>query len=155
MKDYIEEVIDEADETLMVNQRDQANTPAKATLFEINTESPPLNKADADHYHRLTAKLLYLAPRARPDLLTSVSFLCTRVKSPTQEDWTKLSRTLRYLNKTKDLILTLEANNLQQLKCYIDSAHMLHHDLRGHTGGYTSNCQSKNHDEHIIFFASS
>jgi len=132
MKDYAKDIIEEADTALMAKQRDQANTPAKATLFEINAESSPLNKADADHYHRLTAKLLYLAPRARPDLLTSVSFLCTRVKSPTREDWTKLSRTLRYLEKTKDLIPTLEANNLHQLKCYVDSAHMLHHDLKGH-----------------------
>ena len=130
MKDYAEEIIEEADATLKTNQRDQANTPAKATLFEINAESPVLNKEDADHYHRLTAKLLYLAPRARPDLLTAVSFLCTRVQCPTQDDWNKLSRTLRYLNKTKDLILTLEVDKLQQLQCYVDSAHMLHHDLK-------------------------
>ena len=97
MKEYVEETIKEADAALMTKQRDQANTPAKATLFEINAETPPLNKADADHYHILTAKLLYLAPRARPDLLTAVSFLCTRVKSPTQEDLVKLSRSLRYL----------------------------------------------------------
>ena len=75
MKDYVEEVIDEADEALTINQREQANTPAKTTLFNINAESPALNKKDADQYHRLTAKLLYLAPRARPDLLTVVSFL--------------------------------------------------------------------------------
>ena len=138
MQDYIKEVIDEADETLMVNRREQANTPAKTTLFNINAESPALNKEDADHYHRLTAKLLYLAPRARPDLLTAVSFLCTRVQCPTQEDWMKLSRTLRYLEKTKDLILTLEVDDLCQMHCYVDAAHMLHHDLKGHTGGYTS-----------------
>ena len=75
MKDYVEEVIDEADEALTINQREQANTPAKTTLFNINAESPALNKKDADQYHRLTAKLLYLVPRARPDLLTVVSFL--------------------------------------------------------------------------------
>ena len=94
MKDYADEIIEEADATLMTNQREQVNTPAKTTLLEINAESPVLNKEDADHYHRLTAKLLYLAPRARPDLLTVVSFLFTRVKSLTQEDWGKLSRTL-------------------------------------------------------------
>ena len=27
---------------------------------------------------------------------------------------------------------------MHQLKCYVDSAHMLHHDLKGHTGGYTT-----------------
>ena len=34
--------------------------------------------------------------------------------------------------------MTLEANDLRQLQCYVDSAHMLHHDLKGHTGGFTS-----------------
>jgi len=86
----------------------------------------------------MTAKLLFLAPRARPDLLTAVSFFCTRVKQLTEEDWNKLSRTIRYLEKTKDLFLSLEAKDLRQLQCYVDSAHMLHHDLKGHTGGFTS-----------------
>ena len=31
MKDYVEEVIDEADEALIINQREQANTPAETT----------------------------------------------------------------------------------------------------------------------------
>jgi len=44
----------------------------------------------------------------------------------------------RYLEKTKDLILTLEVDNLCQMHCYVDAAHMLHHDLKGHTGSYTS-----------------
>ena len=34
--------------------------------------------------------------------------------------------------------MTLEVDNLHQLQCYVDSAHMLHHDLKGHTGGYTT-----------------
>ena len=29
-------------------------------------------------------------------------------------------------------------DNLHQLQCYVDSAHMLHHDLNGHTGSCTS-----------------
>jgi len=129
MNSYMHEIIDEADETLKRKQRDQANTPANTNLFKVNIDSLALSKQDADHYHTLTAKLLYLAPRARPDLLTAVSFLCTRVQCPTQEDWNKLSRTIRYLDKTKNLFLTLEVDKLQQLQCYVDSAHMLHHDL--------------------------
>ncbi len=31
MKDYAEEIIEQADVTLMTNQRDQVNTPAKTT----------------------------------------------------------------------------------------------------------------------------
>ena len=137
MNSYVQEIIDEADGTLKKKQRDQEKTPANTTLFKVNIDSPALSKQDADHYYKLTAKLLYLAPRARPDLLTAVSFLCTRVQRPTHEDWNKLSRT-NYLDKTKNLFLTLEVDKLQQMQCYVDSAHMLHHDFKGHTGGFTS-----------------
>ncbi len=32
-------------------------------------------------FHTMTARLLYLVKRSRPDLLTTTSFLCTRVKT--------------------------------------------------------------------------
>jgi hypothetical protein len=43
------------------------------------------------------AHLLYLLQHARPDILTAVGFLCTRVKEPTEEDQQKLLRLLGYL----------------------------------------------------------
>ena len=113
---------------------EEEGTPLKDNDHDLGSD----DIEDADHYHKLTAKLVYLAPRARPDLLTAVSFLCTRVQCPTQEDLSNLSRTIRYLDKTKNLFLTLEVDELQQLKCYVDSAPMLHHDLKGHTEGFTS-----------------
>jgi len=41
-------------------------------------------------FHHITAKLLFLAKRARPDILTTVAFLTTRVKDPDEDDWNKL-----------------------------------------------------------------
>ncbi len=38
----------------------------------------------------ITAKLLYLVKRARPDILTVISFLCTRVTGPMVEDKNKV-----------------------------------------------------------------
>jgi hypothetical protein len=57
-----------------------------AYILTVTADSESLNKKDSEWYHTITAKLLYLAKRARPDILTVVCFLCTRVTKPTAED---------------------------------------------------------------------
>ena len=52
----------------------------------------------------------------RPDLLTEIYFLCTRVKLPNEDDKMKLGRVMKYLNTTKDLILRLKYDNLNMVK---------------------------------------
>jgi len=51
----------------------------------------------------MVAKLLYVAKRTRPYLLTLISFLKTRVRHATEEDQDKLRKGLRYLNSTKSM----------------------------------------------------
>ena len=58
-----------------------AATPANQNLFNIDENSQPIKELEAHAYHTSTAKLLFLAKRARPDLLTAVAFLTTRVKA--------------------------------------------------------------------------
>jgi hypothetical protein len=55
-------------------------TPATSTLFVSNENSPCLSVEEKVTYHSLTTKLLYFAKRIRPDLLTVVLFLTTRVQ---------------------------------------------------------------------------
>ena len=59
-----------------------ANTPADENLF-ILRQSPPLNVAEAKRFHSFVAKLLYFSKRIRPNILTLVAFLTTRVQAPT------------------------------------------------------------------------
>ena len=54
----------------------------------------------AEAFHTFVAKGLFLCKRARPNTETVISALCTRVKEPTQDDWCKLLRYMRYLNAT-------------------------------------------------------
>jgi hypothetical protein len=61
------------------------------------------------------AKLLCLSKRARPELLTAVTFLATRVACSTEEDWGKLDRVLRYLNSTPELGLVLQADKNERI----------------------------------------
>jgi hypothetical protein len=81
---YIEELIKEMPVELI---KGSGVTPAANHLFLVNPECPRLNDVDAALYHHLTAKLLYLSKRARPDLLLTVSFLTKWVIQPDLDDW--------------------------------------------------------------------
>jgi hypothetical protein len=87
----------------LYNVRGTAASPATTSLFEIDGTSNKLSTQNREDFHSCVAKLLYLAKRVRPDLLTAVSFLATRVNEATMQDQNKLSRLLRYLNATSDM----------------------------------------------------
>ena len=115
-----------------------APTPAKRTLFEIDDSSPLLDKEQAELFHRVVAKLLYLSKRGRSDIQLAIAFLTTRVSRSTVQDLSKLRRVLQYLNGTKDLFLTLGADSLERLKTWVDAAYAVHTDMKSHTGGAVS-----------------
>jgi hypothetical protein len=66
--------------------------------------------------------------------MTIVSFLCTRVQNPTDEDFKKLLHLLGYLKNTRYKILVLKANKILRIEAYIDAAFALHFDSKSHTG---------------------
>ena len=107
-----------------------------AHLFEIRDkkETRPLGEEQALAFHHTVAQLLFMATRARQDIQTALAFLTTRVKNPDEDDWGKLKQVLKYLNGTKFLKLTLTVENLGMLKWYVDGAHNVHWDCKGHGG---------------------
>ena len=56
------------------------------------------------------------------------------MKAPTEEDWTKLKRLLKYVNGTRKEVLTLSADDLHVLKWYVDASFAVHPDFKSHTG---------------------
>jgi hypothetical protein len=100
----------------------------------VNEAATPLDKHDAEKFHTLTAKLLFLSKRARPDLQQEVGFLTTRVKAPDTDDWKKLARVMKYLRGTQELSLTLEADDTHVIKWWVDAAFAVHKDMRSQTG---------------------
>jgi hypothetical protein len=111
-----------------------ARTPASDNLFKIDEKGEQLNKEKSEYFHSLTAKCLYLAKRARPDILTAVSFLVKRVNGPTVEDMKKLERVIRYIRGTKEMGIILEANVNLGVYGYIDASYGVHADLKSHSG---------------------
>ncbi len=109
-------------------------SPAVKNAFSVDPEAEVLKEADRKLFHMMVAKLLYLAKRARPDLLTIVSFLCTRVTKATREDATKLSWVLGYLQKTRGETLRLEPKGMLQVEANVDASFAPHSDSKSQMG---------------------
>ena len=76
-----------------------AATPAGEDLFGQKSsidKKLPQDKAEA--FHTTVAQGLFLTKRGRPDIHTGITFLCTRVQQPNEEDWEKLMRLMKYMN---------------------------------------------------------
>jgi hypothetical protein len=81
------------------------------------------------------AKALYVTKRARPDISLVIAFLTTRVRSPDNDDWEKLSHLVEYLRGDRDRPLVLGADNEGMLMWYVDASFAVHPNMLGHTGG--------------------
>ena len=69
---------------------------------------------------------MFLAKRARPDILIGVVFLSIRVLKPNTDDWVILLRILDYLNLKRNIMLKLEAEDITTFGT--------HTDFKSHTG---------------------
>ncbi len=134
MSFFVKSTITELQRRLGLQHLKQRAVPGNKTYFVINHNATKLCEEHRKIFHTTTACLLYLAKRARPDILTVTSFLCTRVKSPTEEDMTKLLLTLGYLQNTQQTTLTLKPKKPMQLEVYIDAAFAAHDDSKSHSG---------------------
>lgn len=135
MVDYLQGMLDEAP---LEFAGGSAATPAANYLFDADESAPKLDRDRAARYFHHVMQFMWVAKRARPDLLLPVSYLATRVKSPDVNDWKKLGRVFRYAESTKDLVLTLEGDKLNTLKWYVDASFAVHDDMKSHTGAMLS-----------------
>ena len=114
-----------------------AKTPASDDLFVIGDTNILTNEMSSK-FHSGVAKCLYVAKRARPDILTAVSYLTTRVQSPNESDYKKLDRLFKYLNGTKELGLRLTQKNGINVMIQIDASFAVHPEAKSHAGSATS-----------------
>jgi hypothetical protein len=138
---YISGMIEELEEALAIYaenlDRDYPH-PAAKWLFTVKPDTEELNEAKADIFRKFVAKLIWVMKRGRPDVEPTVSFLSTRVKAPDKDDWHKFKRLMCWIKKTKTDVRIIGADDLLNMIVMIDSAHAVHNDMRGHTGGVTS-----------------
>ena len=94
MKAFIDDLIAETPSELL---KGMAASPAGQHLFTVNENCSKPSKEQAELFHYLTAKLLYLSKRTRPDIQTAIAFLTTCVSSPDCDDYKKSGRCLKYV----------------------------------------------------------
>ena len=93
-----------------------------------------MDKSDAETFHTFVMKCMFVAKRRRPDILTGISYLSTKVLKLYKEDMKKLTRIINYIKNSIDICLTLEADDARKITWYVDSSFGTHQDLRSHTG---------------------
>ena len=109
-------------------------TPGASVLFDVR-DAPKATQQEAKWFHTHVAKILYLAKRVRPECLTAVAFLSTRVAAPDIDDLAKLRRLLGYIRLTRARGIVLRIGTTIAVKAYIDAAYGVHQDSgRSHTG---------------------
>ena len=105
-----------------------AVTPASDNLFMVDETSPRLSNKQADYFHRVTARFLFVAKRSRSDLQVCVSYLCTRVKASTESDYKKLTRLVQYTRRTVHLPLHIGWSD-GTLTWNVDALFAVHQDF--------------------------
>jgi hypothetical protein len=111
------------------------DTPADTNLFLDDPTSEPLEPGIAKDFHTGAAKLLFLAKRARPDILTATSICCSHVTKPSKQDWKRLDRIFRYLFGTSGLGLCFRRKMELVIECYGDASFASRlADMRSRTG---------------------
>jgi len=126
MKRHIDEILEDYEDS-------EKETPATGDLY-VRGNSRGLSRENAERFHSLVAKMLWSAKRTRPDILTAVTYLTTRVQSPSDQDWKKLQRVRGYLKATREKILTLGILGLIQLMFWGDAAFDVHEGALSHGG---------------------
>jgi hypothetical protein len=101
-------------------------------LFKVDEKSVALNDSERELFHTVVAQGLFLCKRACPDVAPAIAFLTTRVQHPTQEDWMKLVKMMRYLKDSAEDLLTLKADGSGTIKWYTDASFSVHPDYRSH-----------------------
>jgi hypothetical protein len=94
-----------------------------------------LDKTGRLWFHSYVAKLLYIAKRVKPECLTAVSFLTTRVQAPSEQDHNKLIRVIKYVRYSRDRGITIEVGDSGfRVQLLTDASHAVHADMKSHSG---------------------
>lgn len=129
MRGYTDEVVSTS------GVRGTARSPATDGLFESRESAELVEEATRVWFHKIVAMVLYLAKRTKPECLTAVSYLSTRVTKCTTDDVDKLQRLIRYIAGTRDSGVVLMPGVAGiTVKLFVDASYGVHHDAKSHTG---------------------
>ena len=122
------------EKSILKNIKGTSPTPADDHIFRINPDAALLPKEHAQLFYSNVQALLWMGKRTRPEILCAVSFLISRVQSPTEEDLAKLFRVLKYLNGFRGKHIRLRADDVMTVTAFVDAAYAPHDDCKSHDG---------------------
>lgn len=96
-------------------------TPASNHLYKKGEGLLSCDK-NREVFHSIVAKVLYVSTRSCPDIILTVSVLCSLVRELTTSNKENLVRLLNYLNGTEELHLTLRYDGFSLARWHIDSS---------------------------------
>jgi hypothetical protein len=134
MTEYIRQMIKEYPKELR-----ERVSPTRDDLFHDDADTKesfhgqPCEE-DTKLFHRMAAKLLYLAKRARPDISLATHYLCTKTRNPSFRDIEKLEHLLGYLMATISRARIIDSSEFKRLQVYVDAAFSAHLDGKSQTG---------------------
>jgi hypothetical protein len=109
--------------------------PVNLDIFvEDRGDKSLLSDKQSLDYLSLVMTLMFAAIRTRPDILLGVTFLATKVKSPTKRDWNDLTRIFGYLKASPEFSLSFQRGQGCRLEIYADASFKVHDDTCGHSG---------------------
>lgn len=112
-----------------------ADSPASLDLFDDDSDEKMCKPFDFTVFASLLMTLMFMARFVRADTLLPVSFLATKMQSPTHGDYKKLTRVVRYLKKYPDIGVTLGGReNGYEFEAHADASHHVHPDAKGQGG---------------------
>ena len=112
MRYYVDAMIKEFPYEL----KSKVTGPWTENLLKIDKSAKSLNDERKKIFHTFVMKAMFLSKRGWPDVNHAISILSSRVKESNEGDWKKLLHVMNFLKNTRDDVLTLEADNSQEMK---------------------------------------
>ena len=107
-------------------------TPASNYLLNVSVDAPKLQNIYLGIYYHHTMQLLHLSKRYCPNLLPRLFQLKNMLRNPSIFYWNNTARMCKYLEDTKDLLLTLEIDGLQVIMWCVVMNLLVHYFMYSH-----------------------
>ena len=115
------------------NSTEMEIEPSGNNLFD-NGNGKLFGKSQAEYFHTIVSKAVFLSNRVRTDIHPTISVLATRVISPNIVYEKKWVRVLTYLNVTRKYHLKLIIDDIRVIKWNVDTSFTVHPYFKSHAG---------------------
>ena len=115
---------------LTSDTRFKPNSP----IEDLHSQDPNICPSVIKEFRSQVMSAMYVAIKARPDVLVGITMLASKQLRPSDEDFHSIARIIKYLTLTKDKKLTFKSEGKLGLHCFCDASYERYVDSLGHGG---------------------